>query len=229
MERYAPHAKDLASRDVVSRAITIEIREGRGVGAEKDHIQLNLQHLDPKVLKERLPGISESARIFAGVDVTREPIPVLPTVHYNMGGIPTNYHGGEGDRVDGEEQVVPGLMAVGGRRACRYGAISSARTRSSTWWCSVAPRQTLPRSVRPTRSMDLPTGAGEMAVARLDRYRHAAGSSLPPSSAEMQKTMQENCAVFRNDGRRGPRQDPRRVERQRGHPTSRCSLIGTAT
>ena len=93
MERYAPHAKDLASRDVVSRAMTIEIREGRGCGPQKDHILLHLEHLDPKILHERLPGISETAKIFAGVDVTREPIPVLPTVHYNMGGIPTNYHG----------------------------------------------------------------------------------------------------------------------------------------
>src|SRR5262249_49128044 len=113
MERYAPHAKDLASRDVVSRAITVEIREGRGVGPEKDHISLNLSHLDPKVLHERLPGISESARIFAGVDVTREPIPILPTVHYNMGGIPTNYHAEALTLINGEEKVVPGLMAVG--------------------------------------------------------------------------------------------------------------------
>ena len=114
MERYAPHAKDLASRDVVSRSMTIEIREGRGVGPEKDHIFLHLSHLDPKVIHERLPGISESARIFAGVDVTREPIPVLPTVHYNMGGIPTNYHGEVLTKVGGDpDTVVPGLMAVG--------------------------------------------------------------------------------------------------------------------
>src|SRR5277367_337568 len=114
MERYAPNAKDLASRDVVSRAMTIEIREGRGVGPNKDHIFLHLSHLDPKIIHERLPGISESARIFAGVDVTKEPIPVLPTVHYNMGGIPCNYHG-EALTVDakGAEVVVPGLMAVG--------------------------------------------------------------------------------------------------------------------
>src|SRR3954447_9154640 len=114
MERYAPHAKDLASRDVVSRSMTIEIREGRGVGPEKDHIYLHLDHLDPKVLHERLPGISESAKIFANVDVTREPIPVLPTVHYNMGGIPTNYWGEvvAGDPRD-PERVVPGLFALG--------------------------------------------------------------------------------------------------------------------
>src|SRR5689334_2681577 len=114
MERYAPHAKDLASRDVVSRAMTIEIREGRGVGPEKDHIYLHLSHLDPRIIHERLPGITESARIFAGVDVTKEPIPVLPTVHYNMGGIPTNYHGEVYTLKDGNpDTIVPGLLAVG--------------------------------------------------------------------------------------------------------------------
>src|SRR3712207_1645957 len=114
MERYAPSAKDLASRDVVSRAMTLEIREGRGVGKESDHIHLHLEHLDPKVLHERLPGISETAKIFSGVDVTREPIPVLPTVHYNMGGIPTNFHGEVLTKADGDpDAVVPGLMAVG--------------------------------------------------------------------------------------------------------------------
>src|SRR4051812_29979966 len=114
MERYAPSAKDLASRDVVSRSMTIEIREGRGVGPNKDHIYLHLDHLDPKVLHERLPGISESARIFAGVDVTREPIPVIPTAHYNMGGIPCNYHGEALTKKNGDpDSVIPGLMAVG--------------------------------------------------------------------------------------------------------------------
>jgi succinate dehydrogenase / fumarate reductase flavoprotein subunit len=114
MERYAPSAKDLASRDVVSRSMTMEIREGRGVGPNKDHIYLHLDHLDPKILHERLPGISESAKIFAGVDVTKEPIPVMPTVHYNMGGIPTNYHGEVLTKVgDNADTVVPGLMAVG--------------------------------------------------------------------------------------------------------------------
>src|ERR1700748_1304526 len=114
MERYAPSAKDLASRDVVSRSMTIEIREGRGVGKQKDHIFLHLDHLDPKVLHERLPGITESARIFAGVDVTREPIPILPTVHYNMGGIPTNYHAEVLTKKNGDENsIVPGLMAIG--------------------------------------------------------------------------------------------------------------------
>ena len=114
MERYAPHAKDLASRDVVSRSMTIEIREGRGHGAEADHIYLHLDHLDPKILAERLPGITESAKVFAGVDLRRQPIPVLPTVHYNMGGIPTNYHGEVLTLKDGNpDHVVPGLMAIG--------------------------------------------------------------------------------------------------------------------
>ena len=114
MERYAPHAKDLASRDVVSRAMTIEIREGRGVGPDKDHIYLHLDHLDPKILHERLPGITESAKVFAGVDLRREPIPVLPTVHYNMGGIPTNYHGEVLTLKDGNpDTIVPGLLAIG--------------------------------------------------------------------------------------------------------------------
>ncbi|HMA78451.1 MAG TPA: FAD-binding protein, partial [Candidatus Paceibacterota bacterium] len=114
MERYAPNAKDLASRDVVSRAMTVEIREGRGVGEHKDHIHLHLEHLGPEVIHERLPGIAESAKIFAGVDVTREPIPVLPTVHYNMGGIPTNYHGEVVCLKEGNpDHVVPGLMAIG--------------------------------------------------------------------------------------------------------------------
>ena len=114
MERYAPSAKDLASRDVVSRAMTIEIREGRGVGPKKDHIFLHLDHLDPKILAERLPGITESARIFAGVDLTREPVPIVPTVHYNMGGIATNYHGEALIKKDGNpDHVVPGMMALG--------------------------------------------------------------------------------------------------------------------
>ena len=114
MERYAPHAKDLASRDVVSRSMTIEIREGRGHGTENDHIHLHLDHLDPKILAERLPGITESAKVFAGVDLRREPIPVLPTVHYNMGGIPTNFHGEVLTLKDGNpDHVVPGLMAIG--------------------------------------------------------------------------------------------------------------------
>src|SRR5674536_94749 len=114
MERYAPSARDLASRDVVSRAMTVEIREGRGVGKDKDHIYLHLDHLDPKVLHERLPGIADLARIFSGVDISKEPIPVLPTAHYNMGGIPTNYHGEALTKKNGNaDTVVPGLMALG--------------------------------------------------------------------------------------------------------------------
>src|SRR5665811_2256704 len=114
MERYAPHAKDLASRDVVSRSMTIEIREGRGVGPDKDHIFLHLEHLGPEIINERLPGIAESARIFAGVDVSKQPIPVLPTVHYNMGGIPTNYHGEVVAPIATDpDHVVQGLMAIG--------------------------------------------------------------------------------------------------------------------
>src|SRR3546814_630971 len=114
MERYAPNAKDLASRDVVSRSMTIEIREGRGVGPDKDHIHLHLEHLDPAVVHERLPGISETARIFAGIDVTKEPIPVIPTCHYNMGGVPANFHGEVVTMKNGDgTSVVPGLMSIG--------------------------------------------------------------------------------------------------------------------
>ncbi len=202
MERYAPSAKDLASRDVVSRSMTIEIREGRGVGPHKDHIHLHLEHLDPKVLHERLPGISESARIFANVDVTREPIPILPTVHYNMGGIPTNYHGEAlaGDPGD-PEKTVPGLMAVG-EAACvsvhganRLGSNSLIDLvvfgRAAGLKCAetIAPG---------TRHAELPSGAGEAALARLDRYRFASGSTPTAElRRRMQKTMEQNCAVFR--------------------------------
>src|SRR5690242_4794270 len=176
MERYAPSAKDLASRDVVSRAMTIEIREGRGVGPHKDHILLHLEHLDPKVLHERLPGISETAKIFAGVDVTREPIPVLPTVHYNMGGIPTNYHGEVLQPANGNPDApVPGLMAIG-EAACvsvhganRLGCNSlldivvfgrAAALRAQETLTPGAPQKPLPKN------------AEEKALARLDRLRH---------------------------------------------------------
>ena len=143
MERYAPSAKDLASRDVVSRAMTVEIREGRGVGPKKDHIYLHLDHLDPAMIHERLPGITESSRIFAGVDVTKQPIPVLPTVHYNMGGIPTNYHAEAVTPKDGEpDAVVAGLMATG-EAACVSvtGPTGSAVILSWTLSCSAAPRR----------------------------------------------------------------------------------------
>jgi succinate dehydrogenase / fumarate reductase flavoprotein subunit len=202
MERYAPHAKDLASRDVVSRAMTIEIREGRGVGPKKDHIHLHLSHLDPKIIHERLPGITESARIFASVDVTKEPIPVLPTVHYNMGGVPTNYHGDALTLRDGDpDSVIPGLMAVG-EAACvsvhganRLGSNSlidlvvfgkAAGVQAAK---SVTPGETHP---------DLAKDAGEQSIARLDRYRNANGST-PTAQLRlaMQLAMQEDAAVFR--------------------------------
>jgi succinate dehydrogenase / fumarate reductase flavoprotein subunit len=202
MERYAPNAKDLASRDVVSRSITIEIREGRGVGAEKDHVHLHLEHLGTDVIEERLPGIAETTRIFAGVDVTKDPIPVLPTVHYNMGGVPTNYHG-EVVSTDaaGEEQIVPGLMAVGEagcvsvHGANRLGSNSLIDLvvfgRAAALRCAeiIAPGS----GGRP-----LAKGAGDEAVARLDRLRNARGSSTTAQiRLAMQRTMQNHAAVFR--------------------------------
>jgi len=202
MERYAPHAKDLASRDVVSRAMTVEVREGRGHGSEKDHIHLHLSHLDPKVIAERLPGISESARIFAGVDVTRDPIPVLPTVHYNMGGIPTNYHGEALTKVGGDpDTTIPGLMAVG-EAACV--SVHGANRLGSNSLIDLvvfgrAAAQRARDTIEPNeKHRDLPKGAGENAVARLDRLRYASGGTPTAElRLRMQKVMQENCAVFR--------------------------------
>ncbi len=202
MERYAPSAKDLASRDVVSRSMTIEIREGRGVGPNKDHIHLHLDHLDPKILASRLPGISESAKIFAGVDVTREPIPVIPTVHYNMGGIPTNYHG-EVVTKRGEETdaVVPGLMAIG-EAACvsvhganRLGSNSLIDLvvfgRAAGLRCGDVVDA---KSASPA----LPQQATDEALARLDKFRHAKGATPTAKLRDaMQSVMQNNCAVFR--------------------------------
>jgi succinate dehydrogenase / fumarate reductase flavoprotein subunit len=199
MERYAPSAKDLASRDVVSRAMTMEIHEGRGVGKEKDHIFLHLDHIDPAILHERLPGISESARIFAGVDLTKEPIPVTPTVHYNMGGIPTNFHG---EAIGGaDDQPVPGLMAIG-EAACvsvhganRLGSNSLIDLvvfgRAAGLRCA--------ETVRPgERQPDLPADSAERALSRLDHFRHASGGTPTAElRLKMQKTMQANCAVFR--------------------------------
>jgi succinate dehydrogenase / fumarate reductase flavoprotein subunit len=202
MERYAPSAKDLASRDVVSRAMTIEVREGRGVGKHNDHLFLHLDHLDPAVLHERLPGISESARIFAGVDVTREPIPVLPTVHYNMGGIPTNYHGEALTKKDGNpETVVPGLMALG-EAACvsvhganRLGSNSLIDLvvfgRAAALRCAelIEPGEKHP---------ELPRDSADLPLSRLDRFRHADGSAPTAEiRAKMQRVMQSNCPVFR--------------------------------
>ena len=202
MERYAPSAKDLASRDVVSRSMTIEIREGRGVGARKDHIHLHLEHLDPKVLEERLPGITESARIFAGVDITRAPIPVLPTVHYNMGGIPTNYMGEvlAGDGKD-HDQVVPGLFAVG-EAACVSVHGANRLGSNSLIDLVVFGRAAALRCAELTKPgaahADLPADAGEAALARLDGYRFAAGGTPTAElRLRMQRTMQEDAAVFR--------------------------------
>ena len=203
MERYAPSAKDLASRDVVSRSMTIEIREGRGVGPQKDHIYLHLDHLDPDVLAERLPGISESARIFAGVDVTKEPIPVLPTVHYNMGGIPTNYHGEVLKPTESEpDRTVPGLMAIG-EAACVSVHGANRLGSNSLIDLVVFGRASAIRAaelVSPGQShAAIPADAGQNAIDRLDHFRHADGST-PTSELrlEMQRTMQENCAVFRS-------------------------------
>jgi succinate dehydrogenase / fumarate reductase flavoprotein subunit len=202
MERYAPNAKDLASRDVVSRASTIEIREGRGVGPEADHVHLHLEHLGPEVLHKRLPGISETAKIFAGVDVTKEPIPVLPTVHYNMGGIATNFNS-EVVTIKGgnPDAVIPGLMAVG-EAACvsvhganRLGSNSlldlvvfgrSAALRCAEVLTPGAPHKTIAKD------------SEDKALANLDRFRHAKGT-LPTAKVrlDMQKTMQAHAAVFR--------------------------------
>ncbi|CAN5296501.1 succinate dehydrogenase flavoprotein subunit [soil metagenome] len=202
MERYAPSAKDLASRDVVSRSMTIEIREGRGIGEKKDHIHLHLEHLDPHVLEERLPGITESARIFSNVDITRDPIPVLPTVHYNMGGVPTNFHGEAlaGDP-DDPEMIVPGLMAVG-EAACVSVHGANRLGSNSLIDLVVFGRAAALRcadTVEPNSShAELARNAGEATIARLDRFRHAAGGE--PTAVlrdRMQQTMQANCAVFR--------------------------------
>ncbi len=202
MERYAPYAKDLASRDVVSRSMTIEIREGRGVGLENDHIYLHLDHLDPKVINERLPGITESARVFSGIDVKREPIPVLPTVHYNMGGIPTNYHGEVIAPRNGDpDAVVPGLMALG-EAACVsvHGAnrLGSNSLIDLVVFGRAAGLRCAETVEKGSSYPDLPRDAGEQAIARLDKFRHADGD-LPTAKLRnlMQRVMQSNCAVFR--------------------------------
>ena len=202
MERYAPNAKDLASRDVVSRSMTIEIREGRGVGAHQDHIHLNLMHLGPEVIHEKLPGIAESAGIFAGVDVTKQPIPVLPTVHYNMGGIPTNYHGEVVRKVGGDpDAVVPGLYAIG-EAAC-VSVHGANRLGSNSLLDLVvfgrAVAQRCAATIRPGQPhKDLPASACDAALSNLDRVRHANGST-PTAEIRltMQKTMQADAAVFR--------------------------------
>jgi succinate dehydrogenase / fumarate reductase flavoprotein subunit len=202
MERYAPSAKDLASRDVVSRAITIEIREGRGHGPDKDYMHLHLEHLDDEIIEKRLPGIADLARIFAGIDVTKEPIPVIPTCHYNMGGIPTNFHGEVVSPKDGNpDAVVPGLMALG-EAACvsvhganRLGSNSLVDLvvfgRAAALRCAELIKKD---GVIP----ELPKGAGESALSRLDGFRYASGA-IPTAELrlKMQKIMQRDCSVFR--------------------------------
>jgi succinate dehydrogenase / fumarate reductase flavoprotein subunit len=202
MERYAPSAKDLASRDVVSRAMTMEIREGRGVGKKQDHIFLHLDHLDPAILKERLPGISESAKIFAGVDVTKEPIPVLPTVHYNMGGIPTNFHGEVLTKANGNpDHVVPGLMAIG-EAACVsvHGAnrLGSNSLIDLVVFGRAAGLRCAETVTAGEKQPELAKDAGALALTRLDRYRNASGATPTAElRARMQATMQSDCAVYR--------------------------------
>src|SRR6188474_511340 len=202
MERYAPSAKDLASRDVVSRAMTIEIREGRGVGPKKDHIYLHLDHLDPQILAERLPGITETALIFSGVDLTREPIPVIPTVHYNMGGIATNWKGEALTKKNGDaDTVIPGLMALG-----EAGCVSvhgANRLGSNSLIDLVvfgrAAALHLAEALTPNdKQPELPNISAEAALSRLDKFRHASGSTPTAElRTRMQKVMQNNCAVFR--------------------------------
>ncbi len=201
MERYAPNAKDLASRDVVSRSMTIEIREGRGAGKQKDHIDLHLEHLGPSVISERLPGIAETARIFANVDVNKEPIPVLPTVHYNMGGIPCNVHGEVLSRSNGSDTLVPGLMALG-EAACvsvhganRLGSNSLLDLvvfgREAARHCARVVRPGAPH--RPYKP-----DCAEATLSRLDKLRHAKGSRRTADiRLDMQRTMQSDAAVFR--------------------------------
>ena len=242
MERYAPSAKDLASRDVVSRAMTLEIREGRGVGKDKDHIHLNLMHLEPSIIQSRLPGIAESARIFAGVDVTKEPIPVLPTVHYNMGGIPTNVHTEVLDPTDADpHKPVPGLMAIG-EAACvsvhganRLGSNSlldlvvfgrEAARRCAEILKPGTAHRTLKADNDSQRSLD-----------RLDKYRNASGALAPAKlRLDMQKTMQGHAAVFRTgpsldegvrlvDGHFKARDDVRTTDRSMIFNTDLCETL----
>jgi succinate dehydrogenase / fumarate reductase flavoprotein subunit len=202
MERYAPSAKDLASRDVVSRSMTVEIREGRGVGKNKDHIYLHLDHLTPEILHERLPGISESARIFAGVDLTKEPIPVLPTVHYNMGGIQTNFHSEVVTKKNGNpDTVVPGLMAIG-EAACVsvHGAnrLGSNSLIDLVVFGRAAAHRCAEIVEKNGKQPELPKDSADLALSRLDKFRNAnGGTPTADLRLRMQKVMQNNCAVFR--------------------------------
>jgi succinate dehydrogenase / fumarate reductase flavoprotein subunit len=204
MERYAPSAKDLASRDVVSRSMAMEIREGRGVGKDKDHIWLHLDHIDAKILAERLPGITETGKVFAGVDLTRQPLPVVPTVHYNMGGIPTNYHGEVVTLKDGNpDSVVPGLFAVG-EAACV--SVHGANRLGSNSLIDLvvfgrAAGLRLGEILKPNQApRALSKGSEEPALSRLDYFRHAKGGS-PTAQVrnEMQRVMQADCGVFRTE------------------------------
>lgn len=203
MERYAPSAKDLASRDVVSRAMTMEIRAGRGVGPKKDHIFLHLNHLPPEVLHERLPGISETAKIFAGVDVTKQPIPILPTVHYNMGGIPTNYHTEVLTLKDGKQTIVPGLMAIGEagcvsvHGANRLGSNSLLDLvvfgRAAAYRAAEIVKAGMPHKKLKPEILD-------PIISRLDKIRNAKGDiSVANLRLKMQRTMQDHAAVFRTE------------------------------
>jgi succinate dehydrogenase / fumarate reductase flavoprotein subunit len=203
MERYAPSAKDLASRDVVSRAMMMEIRAGRGVGPKKDHIFLHLNHLPPEVLHERLPGISETAKIFAGVDVTKQPIPILPTVHYNMGGIPTNYHTEVLTLKDGKQTIVPGLMAIGEagcvsvHGANRLGSNSLLDLvvfgRAAAYRAAEIIKAGMPHKKLKPEILD-------PIISRLDKIRNAKGDiSVADLRLKMQKTMQDHAAVFRTE------------------------------
>jgi succinate dehydrogenase / fumarate reductase flavoprotein subunit len=202
MERYAPSAKDLASRDVVSRSMTIEIRESRGVGTESDHIYLHLEHLGAEVLQQRLPGITETAKVFSGVDATKEPIPVLPTVHYNMGGIPTNYHGEVlRPTPDNPDAVCPGLMAIG-EAACVSVHGANRLGTNSLLDIVVFGRAAALRAVEVVDKnkiiKEANANTGEAAIARLDRLRHAKGSQKTADiRLNMQRIMQNNAAVFR--------------------------------
>ena len=203
MERFAPTAKDLASRDVVSRAMTIEINEGRGVGVENDHIMLHLEHIDTDTLHKRLPGITETAKIFCGVDVTREPIPVLPTVHYNMGGIPTNHHGEVISATGGDKNAtVPGLMAIG-EAACVSVHGANRLGTNSLLDIVVFGRAAAHRANETCKpggkTKTAPKSASDKAIARLDRMRHSKGSSgAAEIRLEMQQVMQRHAAVFRS-------------------------------
>lgn len=203
MERYAPKVKDLASRDVVSRSMANEIREGRGVGSEGDHIHLHLNHIDPKILHERLPGITETAKIFAGVDLTKQPIPVTPTVHYNMGGIPTNYHGEVVTLKNGNpDSVVPGLFAVG-EAACVSVHGANRLGSNSLIDLVVFGRATGHRIndiLKPgSKHAPLPADSTDLALSRLDAFRTSKGGTHTSTiRLNMQKTMQKHAAVFRN-------------------------------